>query len=185
MRKEKFEPSEPTDPQGIEAAADIAEDANDPRRLALDKLLANPAFKTSSRNRDILRYVVEETIAGRGGRIKAYNIATDVLKRGMNFDSLGDPVVRIAVGQIRKALKDFYAQAYMPTMRIEIPLGRYSAQFVAIDSGEEVAMAAEPRDGVQQEIVPDWSETSPMFSASVLATAIIFIGAVAVGWQLF
>jgi adenylate cyclase len=35
-------------------------------RAQLESLLADPAFRASPRRRDFLRFVVEETLAGRG-----------------------------------------------------------------------------------------------------------------------
>jgi hypothetical protein len=47
-------------------------------RTALFRLLASPNFDASPRNRDFLRYVVTETLEGRGSRLKSYTIATAV-----------------------------------------------------------------------------------------------------------
>lgn len=61
----------------------------------LARILASPAFESSDRNRRFLRHVVEETLAGRADRIKAYSIATSVFGRGADFDPLQDSIVRI------------------------------------------------------------------------------------------
>jgi hypothetical protein len=53
---------------------------------ALDELLNDPGFKTSARNKRFLRFVVEETLAGRASRIKSYTIAVDVFGRSAEFD---------------------------------------------------------------------------------------------------
>ena len=42
----------------------------------------------------LLRFVVEESLAGRADRIKAYTIATSVLGRDEAFDPQSDPIVR-------------------------------------------------------------------------------------------
>ena len=49
---------------------------------ALSHLLEAPGLQISDRNKRFLRYVVEETLAGRGDRIKSYAIAVDVFGRG-------------------------------------------------------------------------------------------------------
>ena len=61
----------------------------------LRRLLDSKEFDASERNRRFLRYVVEETLAGRSERIKAYNIATTVFDRDEGFDPQSDPIVRI------------------------------------------------------------------------------------------
>ena len=49
--------------------------------LRVVRILASPSFDASERNRSFLTYVVEEALAGRAERIKAYTIATAVFGR--------------------------------------------------------------------------------------------------------
>ena len=44
-------------------------------RTQLGSILASPEFQLPERGRAFLRYVVEESLAGRAKRIKAYSIA--------------------------------------------------------------------------------------------------------------
>ena len=55
-------------------------------RAALERVIASKDFDASERNRRFLRHIVEETLAGRGERIKAYSIATTVFGRDARFD---------------------------------------------------------------------------------------------------
>jgi len=63
-------------------------------RAELSRILASPRFDASERNRGFLAYVVEEALAGRTGRIKAYAIATEVFGRDPKFDPQLDSIVR-------------------------------------------------------------------------------------------
>ena len=72
-------------------------------RAELARILASGAFDASDRNRSFLRHVVEETLAGRGERIKAYAIATTVFGRGTDFDPQVDSIVRIEAGLVELA----------------------------------------------------------------------------------
>ena len=54
-------------------------------REQLERILASPDFAVSERDRKLLRYVVEEALAGRAERIKAYSIATEVFGRDAAF----------------------------------------------------------------------------------------------------
>ncbi len=102
----------------------------DERLATLQALLANPHFRASERNKRFLTFVVEETIAGRADRIKAFTIAVDVFGRDADFDATVDPIVRIAAGQLRKSLNEYYAgQGRMDDMRISLPLGAYVPSF--------------------------------------------------------
>ena len=50
-------------------------------REALERILASPGFDASARNRRLLEYIVEETLAGRADRLKGLTIAIDVFGR--------------------------------------------------------------------------------------------------------
>lgn len=101
---------------------------------ALVDLLAQPLFRASQRNRNFLRFVVEEALAGRGDRIKAYTIAVDVFGRGPEFDGMLDPVVRIEAGRLRQALAEYYAGAgQAERIRIGLPKGAYEPVFEIVD----------------------------------------------------
>src|SRR5689334_5676376 len=77
----------------------------------LERVLASPAFDTYDRIRRFLRYVVEETVAGRADRIKAYSIATSVFEREEDFDPQIDPIVRIEASRLRRVLERYYLTA--------------------------------------------------------------------------
>ena len=80
-------------------------------RTELALILTSTAFDASPRNRQFLRYVVEETLSGRADRIKAYAIATAVFGRQADFDPQVDSIVRIEAGRLRRALERFYLMA--------------------------------------------------------------------------
>jgi TolB-like protein len=97
----------------------------------LDRLLASPEFDASERNRRFLRHVVEETLAGRGARIKAYSIATGAFGRGDDFDPQQDSIVRIEAARLRRALEHFYLkQIETSRVWITIPKGAYVPEFI-------------------------------------------------------
>ena len=67
-------------------------------REQLRRILESDGFIASARNRHFLEYVVEETLAGRADRIKAYSVATAVFGRGPDFNPDLDSIVRIRGG---------------------------------------------------------------------------------------
>lgn len=100
-------------------------------RAELARILASPRFDASERNRHFLSYVVEETLAGRADRIKAYTIATEVFGRDPTFDPQLDSIVRIEAGRLRRALERYYlTDGRANTVRIDIPRGGYAPVFV-------------------------------------------------------
>jgi TolB-like protein len=99
-------------------------------RAHLDALLHNDALAISDRNRRFLAYIVEETLAGRGDRIKAYNVALTAFDRTDDFDPQTDPIVRIEASRLRRALEHYYLTAgKTDPLRIGIPKGSYVAAF--------------------------------------------------------
>ena len=99
-------------------------------RAQLDRIQASADFDVPDRAHKFLGYVVEETLAGRADRIKAYSIALEVFGRDSSFDAQADPVVRIEAGRVRRALERYYLTAGQPDeIVITIPKGGYVPLF--------------------------------------------------------
>jgi tetratricopeptide (TPR) repeat protein/TolB-like protein len=112
------------------SAATAPKPSEDEIRRQLERIIASPAFETSQRNRKFLRYVVEETLAGRAERIKAYSVATVVFERDSDFDPQTDPIIRIEASRLRRALDHYYlAAGRSDPVRIVVPKGSYVPLF--------------------------------------------------------
>src|SRR5215213_9796199 len=99
-------------------------------RAELERLIASPDLDLPPRARRFLRYIVEETLAGRADRIKAYSVGTEVFERDPNFDAQSDPVVRIEAGRLRRALEHYYlVPGRSDPVIIDIPKGAYVPHF--------------------------------------------------------
>ena len=79
-------------------------------RAELDQVLGSKELSGSTQRRSFLKYVVEELLAGRAGRLKERNIAIKALGRDTNFNSRVDCVVRMAASRLRRALDRYYAK---------------------------------------------------------------------------
>jgi len=64
-------------------------------REQLDRILQSGPFAQSRRRQRFLDYIVTEALAGRGERLKGYNIGLEVFDRPDTFDPAIDPIVRI------------------------------------------------------------------------------------------
>ena len=115
-------------------------------RPYLESLLANVAFKASARRRRLLKYVVEQTLAGRGERLKGFDLAVSVLGRDERFDAQNDPIVRIEIARLRRDLEHYYfTEGRDDPIRITIPKGRYIPAFEARDQASmQELVAAKP-----------------------------------------
>lgn len=106
-------------------------------RLALDKVLASGPFAAADQLAAFLRFVVEETLAGRSGAIKAYTIAVSVFGRDESFDPQTDSIVRVEGSRLRQRLAQYYQQdGRHDAVRIDLPKGGYVPRFVAATGPE-------------------------------------------------
>lgn len=134
------------------------------------------ALGTGGRLPALLRYLVGEELAGRGDRIKAYAIATEVLGRNKTFDPAQDSIVRVEVARLRKALDLYFATAGRDAaLKITIPKGGYRPAI-----GTDVATD----DAVEGEATPA-PASSPsrggMAALAVLGLAALSVLAVLLG----
>ena len=123
----------------------------------VDRILAGNAFDASERNRAFLRYVVEETLAGRTEYIKGYTVALKVFNRDPDFDPQLDPVVRIEASRLRRSLERYYFTAgKFDRVRVELPKGGYVPRF---DMNEDAAPAGDPSESAEGPLPASSSRT--------------------------
>ncbi|QFI69069.1 hypothetical protein [Sinorhizobium alkalisoli] len=150
-------------------------------RLQLQRILSSPEFDVPERAHKFLTYVVDEAIAGRGDRIKAYSIAVEVFGRDSSFDAQSDPVVRIEAGRIRRALERYYLIAGQgDPITIDVPKGGYVPVFnwngdgaVPDGTGEN---AADERDGPGKRRAVHWRPVLVAAAGFLLLGSILFYG---------
>ncbi len=105
-------------------------------RAELERVLASPGLEASERRRAFLRYIVEETLAGRPERLKGYSVAIAVFGRDEGFDAQADPVVRLEARRLRRDLDSYYVAAgNRDPVRISIPKGSYIPRFEWYEAG--------------------------------------------------
>ncbi|WP_042302757.1 tetratricopeptide repeat protein [Paraburkholderia kururiensis] len=90
-------------------------------RDELARVLKSHCFATSGRMRALLDYLVNETLQGRGDRLKEYTIGIEVFDRGTDFDPRIETVVRTEAWRLRSRLTLYYQTegAHNP-VRIEL-----------------------------------------------------------------
>src|SRR6478735_5531865 len=98
-------------------------------REQLDRILNSGPFHQSQRRQRFLEYLVNETLAGRGERLKGYNVALEVFARPETFDPAVDPLVRIEAARLREKLHEYYwADGRDDPIHIDLPKGSYTPQ---------------------------------------------------------
>jgi TolB-like protein len=154
----------------------IDADAGDIRDQ-LVRILESANFKATPKRREMLRYVVEETLAGRSDAIKGYTIGVNVFGRGDGFDPNADPVVRLEARRLRHDLDSYYvAEGRDDPLRIMIPTGQYVPEVIRQDTftrSDIVDGVQEPPDTddgcLQPSRRPSWILGACLAVAAVLA----------------
>src|SRR6185295_18052625 len=96
----------------------------------LDKILSSRVFKSADSLRELLRFIVHETVAGRGDALKEYVLGVSVLRRGESFNPKADAIVRLQMRRLREHLERYYAtEGRDDPLRIDIPKGTYAPTF--------------------------------------------------------
>lgn len=96
----------------------------------LERILNTPPLVSSPSLSRFLRYVVEETAAGRGAAIKEYTLGLNVFDRGDEFNPRLDPIVRVQARNLRSRLDKYYETVGTEDpIRIELPKGTYVPLF--------------------------------------------------------
>src|SRR5581483_1153455 len=99
-------------------------------RAHLQRVLTSKQFAESERLSELLRFIVENAIAGRTERLKESVIAVEVFGRETSFDGNSDSIVRNAARRLRLKLAEYEAaEGLNDSVRIEIPKGGYSPIF--------------------------------------------------------
>jgi hypothetical protein len=104
----------------------------------LKNVLASPQFSNSKRYPALLRYVVENTLAGRSDLLKERTLGVDVFDRPPTYDTNADTVVRYTAGEVRKRLLLYYLEhGRTSEVRISLPAGSYVPEFLVEPEGSE------------------------------------------------
>ena len=96
-------------------------------REQLARILRSRPFAQSRRMQRFLEYIVNEALAGRRDRLKAYSIALEVFDRPETFDPIVDPIVRVEAARLREKIREYYvADGQGDAIHIDLPKGTYT-----------------------------------------------------------
>jgi TolB-like protein/Tfp pilus assembly protein PilF len=166
--------------------------SSDAVRVELRRIIGSPEFDASERNHRFLEHVVEETLAGRAGHIKAYSIATSVFGRESSFDPQADPIIRIEASRLRRSIERYYLTAGKDDpVRIDIPRGTYVPTFQGRAGDAPLPIALVP-DEIKAPLAADTAAATNNAAAidprsrpigtRLAAFALSFAGVLLVGW---
>jgi len=133
----------------------------------LEEVLTSPHFSNSKRYPALLRYVVENALAGHTELLKERTLGVEVFQRPATYDTNTDTVVRYTAGEVRKRLMLYYSEHDSRTgVQISLPAGSYQPEFLRengetpeahVDSGaaEEVGSPHSGNGAGHSEAVPE------------------------------
>jgi len=97
----------------------------------LEAVLASPHFCNSKRYPALLKYIVDNTLAGKLDLLKERTLGVEVFERPPTYDTNTDTVVRYTAGEVRKRLLLYYSEHSSTSgIRISLPAGSYVAEFL-------------------------------------------------------
>jgi Tol biopolymer transport system component len=96
----------------------------------LGRILQSTTFQGAERSTALLRFLVEQSVAGRGDSLKEYTLGSEALGRGDTFDPRTDPIVRAEASRLRVRLERYYAtEGQADATLILLPKGSYVPRF--------------------------------------------------------
>lgn len=103
-------------------------------RKQLSRMLASPWLAHSPRVSQLLRFLVDQELAGRGSQLTDYEVGRKVFERPASFDPRLDSIVRVHVNRLRSRVARFYeSDGRDDTLRIEFVRGDYRPRFTRLD----------------------------------------------------
>jgi hypothetical protein len=96
----------------------------------LEAICRHRQFSSSPKNREFLRYVVSEVLAGRREELKERTLGIKLYKRSLSYDTGSDSVVRVRANDLRKRLTCYYDEHNsIAGWRIHLPRNSYAPVF--------------------------------------------------------
>jgi hypothetical protein len=133
------------------------EEEKDQVRRQMERLLETAHFKNSRRYPALFRFIVEETLEGRGEFLKERLLGVRVFNRPPDYDTADDPIARVTIAEIRKRIAQYYhEEAHESEMRIELMPGRYEPEFYPRKPRALPPTGTlKPSNGVSSTLAPD------------------------------
>ncbi len=161
----------------------------------LDCILESRHFRTSRRSSSLLKHIVRSSVEGKDDCLKERLLGVEVFKRPPDYDTNADPVVRMAAGEVRKRLAQYYQDAESwAEYRIDLDPGSYVPEFLPIKANlplpaeSETGLLAEPQ-AAAQESIPGWKgaikQAFPQLArGATIAVILLLLAGLAATWIL-
>ena len=94
----------------IKMSSEIRSGFGSSLRIEAEAVLKTATFRRSPVLSKLLRFLIEETAAGRASTLKSFTVAVDGLGKPSSFDAISDSSARVQMVRLRQALESHYSQ---------------------------------------------------------------------------
>jgi hypothetical protein len=117
----------------------------DERWQLVQRIVSSPHFQKSTRLRELLQYIVEQTLHGNAHDLTEQHIGNALFHKPSDYSPLEDSSVRVHVRQLRLKLHEYFnGDGRNEPIVLEIPKGSYAPVFRAAQKAETLPAAIEP-----------------------------------------
>ncbi len=144
-------------------------------RSQLERIVSDSRFAASKRYPCLLRYIVEQTLAGNEDNLKERTLGVEVFHRPPDYDTNADPVVRLCAAEVRKRLAQYYqSPVHGGELRIDLNPGSYVPVFAHPPTdAPTVDLIAPDIPAAAEQVTPPRTNRTIYWLAGLLAFGVI------------
>lgn len=101
-------------------------------RAQIERVISSEGFRNSESSRRLLRYLADESLAGRGRDLKEYTVGIEAFGKPSEYDPRTDASTRVQAGKMRQRLEEYYrTEGAADPVVIRFPKGGFQICFEA------------------------------------------------------
>ena len=133
----------------------------DKRWDLVQRIVSSPHFQKSTRLRDLLQFITEQTIHGKAHELTEQHIGNALFHKPSDYRPLEDSSVRVHARQLRLKLHEYFNEdGRNETLILEIPKGSYAPVFREVTKNSDLRLgvlpASIPAVGRRGRVVIPW-----------------------------
>src|SRR5713101_3651789 len=118
----------------------------DERWQLVQRIVCSAPFQKSTRLRELLQYLVEQTLHGNAHELTEQHIGNALFHKPSDYSPLEDSSVRVHVRQLRLKLHEYFNEdGRNEPIILEIPKGSYAPVFRVAQKAETLSAPVEPK----------------------------------------
>jgi hypothetical protein len=117
----------------------------DKRWQLVQRIVSSPPFQKSTRLRDLLQFITEQTIHGKAHELTEQHIGNALFHKPSDYSPLEDSSVRVHARQLRLKLHEYFnEEGHDEPLILDIPKGSYAPVFRAVLKASDLPTAISP-----------------------------------------